>query len=125
MNGMGWSAAGIGLMVAACAGLVAFGRARWARATQAKVALLEAAKLPAPAGLLQVYDANEIEGLPTPVQRYFRAVLNDGQPLITAATFELAGTINMSGRGGVAKGGQRYFDGRPTSLVYAFSRQTG
>ncbi|MEO6210050.1 MAG: DUF6544 family protein, partial [Gemmatimonadaceae bacterium] len=35
-----------------------------------------------------------------PVQRYFRAVLKDGQPLIAAATFELAGKINMSASGG-------------------------
>ncbi len=35
-----------------------------------------------------------------PVQRYFRAVLKDGQPIIAAATFELAGRINMSDTGG-------------------------
>ena len=46
------------------------------------------------------YDMREIEGLPAPVQRYFRAVLKDGQPFITTATFELAGTINMSSTGG-------------------------
>ena len=97
MNWMGRTASGIGLLVAAGAGLVAFGSSRWASATQVKLALLEAAKLPAPAGH---YDAREIDGLPAPVQRYFRAVLKDGQPLIAAATFELAGTINMSASGG-------------------------
>jgi hypothetical protein len=30
------------------------------------------------------------------VQRYVRAVLTDGQPIIAAATIEMAGTINMS-----------------------------
>jgi len=45
------------------------------------------------------YDAHEIDGLPTPVQRYFRAALTDGQPLIAAATFELAGTFNRSATG--------------------------
>jgi hypothetical protein len=30
------------------------------------------------------------------VQRYFRAVLKDGQPIITAVTIDLAGTFNMS-----------------------------
>jgi len=30
------------------------------------------------------------------VQRYFRAVLTDGQPIIGAATIEMAGTMNMS-----------------------------
>ena len=97
---MGKTASGLGLLVAAGAGLAAFGSSRWGSATKAKLALLEAAKLPAPAGFDKVYDAREIEGLPAPVQRYFRAVLKDGQPLIATATFELAGTINMSTSGG-------------------------
>ncbi len=97
MNWMGRTALGIGLLGAAGAGLTAFGKARWAAATQAQLALLEAARLPTPAGC---YDAREIDDLPAPVQRYFRAVLEDGQPLIAAATFELAGTINMSSSGG-------------------------
>ena len=42
------------------------------------------------------YDSHELEGLPAPVQRYFRAVLKDGQPFITAVTIEMAGTIDMS-----------------------------
>ena len=93
MNWTLWAALGVGCSVAVAAGLVAFGSARWGSATQTQTALLEAARLPAPAGR---YNASEIEGLPEPVQRYFRAVLKDGQPLIAAATFELAGTINMS-----------------------------
>ena len=97
MNWLGRTASGIGLLTAAGAGLAAFGSSRWARATQLKTALLEAARRPGPAGH---YDAREIEGLPAPVQRYFRAVLKDGQPLIATATFELAGTINMSASGG-------------------------
>ena len=96
MNWIGWTALGIGCSVAAVAGMVAFGSARWASATQTQVALLDAARVPAPAGQTKVYDARELEGLPAPVQRYFRAVLKDGQPLIASATFELAGTINMS-----------------------------
>ena len=91
-----WAALGLGCSVAVVAGLVAYGSARWGSATQTQTALLEAARLPAPAGR---YNASEIEGLPEPVQRYFRAVLKDGQPLIAAATFELAGTINMSETG--------------------------
>ena len=97
MSWMGWTAFGIGLTVVAGAGLATFGRARWASATQEQMALLEAAKLPA---ITSRYDAREIDSLPAPVQRYFRAVLKDGQPLIAAATFELAGKINMSASGG-------------------------
>ncbi len=96
MNWTLWAALGLGCSVAVAAGLVAFGSARWGSATQTQTALLEAARLPAPAGR---YNASEIEGLPEPVQRYFSAVLKDGQPLIAAATFELAGTINMSESG--------------------------
>lgn len=99
MNKIGWAALGTGLLVAGGAGLVAFGSSRWASATQAQLALLDAASRPAPAGQNTLYDARELEGLPVPVQRYFRAVLKDGQPLIASATFELAGTINMSDAG--------------------------
>ena len=115
VNWMGWTASGIGSMVAAAAGLAAFGSRRWARATQSQMARLEAARLPAPAGR---YDRREIDGLPAPVQRYFRAVLKDGQPLVGAATFELAGTINMS-----ASGGDRW---KPfTSTQRAVTRRPG
>ena len=43
--------------------------------------------------------ARELEGLPAPVQRYFRAVLTDGQPIIARVTVELAGAFNMSAAG--------------------------
>jgi hypothetical protein len=99
-NAMARTAMGFGLAAAAGMGLIAFGDSRWRASTQAQKALLEAARVPAPAGLNKLYDAREIDGLPAPVQRYFRAVLKDGQPLIAAATFELAGTINMSASGG-------------------------
>ena len=99
MNKIEWAALGTGLLVAGGVGLAAFGSSRWASATQAQVALLDAARLPAPAGQNKLYDARELDGLPAPVQRYFRAVLKDRQPLIATATFELAGTINMSETG--------------------------
>ena len=96
MNALIWTALGSGLVVAAGFGLVVFGSSRWAGATQTQMAKLEAARLAMPAGR---YDVRELEGLPAPVQRYFHAVLKDGQPLIAAASFELAGTINMSATG--------------------------
>jgi hypothetical protein len=95
-NALGWTAGGIGLAVAAGIGLIAFGSSRWKTATQVQMARLEAARERAPTGR---YDAREIEGLPSPVQRYFRAVLKDGQPFIAAATFDFAGAINMSATG--------------------------
>lgn len=96
MNRIGWTALGIGSALTAAAGLVALGNSRWGRATRAQLALIEAARVPAPAGR---YHASEIDALPAPVQRYFLAVLKDGQPVIAAATFELAGSINMSETG--------------------------
>lgn len=63
-----------------------------------RAALLEAwvrTRLPTSARV----DARELEGLPAPVQRYFRAVLTNGQPIIGAATIEMAGTINLSATG--------------------------
>ena len=54
---------------------------------------LEAARLPPTASH---YDAHEVDGLPAPVQRCFRAVLKDGQRIIVAATVEHTGSFNQS-----------------------------
>lgn len=98
-NGITWVAFSFGLVVAVGIGLFALGSSRWQIATKAQMAQLEAARVSASA---RRYDASEIDGLPAPVQRYFRAVLKDGQPFIAAATFDLAGIINMSATGGDA-----------------------
>lgn len=45
------------------------------------------------------YNPRELEGLPAPVQRYFRAVLKEGQPWIAAVSMEHTGTFNMSETG--------------------------
>lgn len=44
----------------------------------------------------QTYDPKEIEDLPAPVQRFFQAVLKDGQPIVTAVNLSQQGQINMS-----------------------------
>jgi len=85
-------------LLAAAVGLPAYGAKRWTATTRTLTSMLEAARVdgkvrpPSPVR----YDSRELEGLPAPVQRYFRAVLKEGQPVIAAATVELAGTINMS-----------------------------
>ena len=76
-----------------CAGLVAYGSWRWNERSAALLARLEAARVP---NAQARYDAREIEGLPAPVQRYFRAALTDGQAIITAVSIQHAGTFNMS-----------------------------
>ena len=42
------------------------------------------------------YDAHELEGLAAPVQRYFRAVLKDGQAIVSAVTINMAASLDMS-----------------------------
>jgi hypothetical protein len=68
----------------------------WASGTRTLRAGLEAHRLRPDRSR---YEARELEGLPAPVQRFFRAVLTDGQPLVTALTVEQIGTINMSATG--------------------------
>ena len=89
------------LLAVAAVGLSAYGSNRWTDATRTLTRRLEAARIdekvrpPSPA----LFDSRELEGLPAPVQRYFRAVLKDGQPIIAAVTVELAGTFNLSATG--------------------------
>jgi hypothetical protein len=86
----------IGALAVAALVLIAYGNARWAEATRALLGRLEVARLPPTASH---YDARELEGLPAPVQRYFHAVLKDGQRIITAAMVEHTGTFNLSQTG--------------------------
>jgi hypothetical protein len=83
----------------AAVGLTAFGSMRWAAAMQSLTARLEAGRVPASAASAAAparYDAREIEGLPPPVQRYFRAALTPGQAIVSTATIQMSGTFNMS-----------------------------
>ncbi len=74
-----------------------WGAWRWQQDAKAVLARLEAARVAyAMATLSTGYDACELEGLPAPVQRCFRAVSKDGQPIIAAASILQAGTFNMS-----------------------------
>jgi hypothetical protein len=82
MTWITWLVGVLGALALALAGLVALGASRWAVATQALLGQLEATRRQATAAR---YDARELEGLPAPVQRYFRAVLGDGQPIVAGA----------------------------------------
>lgn len=86
------------LLVIVFVGISAYGAKRWASATLLLSQSLEAARIVAPGNPPRPtrYDPRELEGLPAPVRRYFRAVLTDGQPIIAAASIDLAGTFNMS-----------------------------
>jgi hypothetical protein len=83
------------LVVALLAAVVAaYGNWRWESLTRELSARLDGARA-TPA--VRRYDsAAELSGLPAPVQRYFRAVLREGQPIVTAIRLEHRGTFNMS-----------------------------
>ena len=90
----------LGLLVATLAvlivGLTAYGSWRWNQGSAALLARLEAARQP---HAVARYDTRELEGLPAPVQRYFRAALTDGQAIVSAVSIRHAGTFNMSTSG--------------------------
>jgi hypothetical protein len=93
-----WLGIVLGALVVIAIGLRAVGASRWARMIRTHTTQLEAGsvdargRLPTPAR----FDPRELEGLPAPVERYFRSVLTDGQPIIAATTLEMSGTINLS-----------------------------
>jgi hypothetical protein len=101
MDWLQWFGLILCALVVAAAALFVYGNWRWTVDTRLLMYRLDAGRFSkqqrglAPAR----YSERELIGLPTPVQRYFRAVLKDGQPIIAAATFELAGTLNMSPTG--------------------------
>lgn len=71
----------------------AYGAARWKANTRELQARLDSARSPVRP---KTVDFSELVGLPGPVQRYFRAVLKDEQPVVTRATVQHNGTFNMS-----------------------------
>ena len=96
MSGLKWVLLVAGALVAAAFAAAGYGASRWAQATHALLARLEAARVAAP---VRVFDAAELEDLPPPVQRYFRAVLKEGQPIVATASVEHRGSFNMSAGG--------------------------
>jgi len=93
-----WIGLVLSLLAIGAVGLSAYGSKRWADATRTLTNRLEAGRIdekvrpPSP----MRFNSRELEGLPAPVQRYFRAALKEGQPIIAALTVELVGTINLS-----------------------------
>lgn len=65
-------------LLAALAAVLLIADGRW----QARTDELAARAGGTPAGAPSAYSESELDGLPAPVQRYFRAVLRDGQPLV-------------------------------------------
>lgn len=84
---------GIGLLTAIAGGLTLLGSKRWTMATQALVEQLDKADVKA-VGLR--YSAGRLIGLPSPVERYFKRVLTDGQPMIRSVDLKMNGTFNLN-----------------------------
>lgn len=76
--------------------LIFYGINRWQSETRDLSAKIESARIPI---LQESYDLRELEGLPAPVQRYFRTVLKDGQPILAAVSVKHTGTFNMNETG--------------------------
>jgi hypothetical protein len=81
------------VVVVAVAAVVVYGALRWDAGTRELRARLEAARIPVHP---EAVDFRELEGLPAPVQRYFRTVLKEGQPMVSSVRVQHCGTFNMS-----------------------------
>jgi hypothetical protein len=69
-----------------------YGAYRWNSETQELRTRLDAARAPVRP---QTVDFRELEGLPAPVQRYFRVVLEEGQSMVAGVRVQHTGTFNM------------------------------
>jgi hypothetical protein len=83
----------LGLLTIVAVSLAVYGSWRWVSGTQALRARIESARVPPESSRLNV---RELEGLPAPVQRYFRIALKDGQRPITSVKLMHEGQFNMS-----------------------------
>jgi hypothetical protein len=81
------------VIVVSITAAIFFGAKRWDANTRDLHAKMEAGRRPVDPAFI---DLSELDGLPAPVQRYIRAVLRDGQPLLSAVSMEHTGTFNMS-----------------------------
>jgi hypothetical protein len=102
MTWLVWVGLVLCLLAVAAVGLSAYGSKRWTESMRTLTNRLDAAQIdektrpPSPPA---TFDSRELEVLPPPVQRYFRAVLKEGQPVIAAVTVDMAGTFNLSATG--------------------------
>jgi hypothetical protein len=83
---------GLALVVVLLLGAWLYGAYRWNTVTQGLQARLNAARSPVRP---QTVDFRELEGLPAPISRYFRTVLEDGQPMVSSVHVRHTGTFNM------------------------------
>jgi hypothetical protein len=84
----------IGVSILVCLGIAAiYGSYRWQSNTDnLRAKLIGGRRIIKP----QTYDPKEIEGLPAPVQRFFKTVLKEGQAIVAAVKLSQQGQFNMS-----------------------------
>jgi hypothetical protein len=77
--------------------LLVYGSYRWNARTQTLLAKLDAARVTTTTTTTTPtrIDFRELDNLPAPVQRFFRAALKDGAPMISSLTVKHTGTFNM------------------------------
>jgi hypothetical protein len=80
------------LLIAAYFGARLVGSIRWSRKTNDLVRSVHAAQLPP---RVARFDPAELDGLPTPVQRYFGLALTPGQPIISRVRVRHEGVFNI------------------------------
>ena len=98
MSWMSWLLVVVGTLAVAAAGVASVGSLRWPATVRPLANRLEAARVDQAAWATGThrYDPRELVRLPAPVQRYFRAALAEGQPMVAAVSFTTAGTFNQS-----------------------------
>lgn len=91
-----WRKIALAIVVLAlgAAAAVLYGNARWESDTAALRERIDAAWVPPVPGTA-IHHADDLAGLPAPVQRYFRAALTEGQPLVAAVSLAHTGTFDM------------------------------
>ncbi|HEY6691147.1 MAG TPA: DUF6544 family protein [Rubrobacter sp.] len=72
-------------------GVRLYGAHRWKAETRRLRARLDTARVPVRP---RTVDFRELEGLPAPVGRYFRLVLNEGQPMVSGVRAQHTGAFN-------------------------------
>jgi hypothetical protein len=92
MSWIKWTIFAIGLIAILGVSISAFGTWSWQNTTSALVVRLDAGRVPPS---ISRYSPDELAGLPAPVQRYFRAVLTEGQQIVTAVTLTQSGMFNL------------------------------
>jgi hypothetical protein len=83
---------GVLVLAASLGAALVYGAIRWKTGTRELRARLEAARVSIHPEVVQF---RELDQLPAPVQRYFRKILRDGQPVVAGVDVRHTGTFNM------------------------------